>query len=577
MFTSRRHFLTALAVGLCMLLPVGQANETAGQNPVVRASESVYRLWGGLALPPELVANTLSAQILDKINSQGYIQLQNAEGRSILLFKQGGKLYQYLGHGSGYLISDQGHIITNEHVANIQTGNRELDSLGATQLFVVRSISPKLEIVPTQTLVMDATKDLAVVQAAGLQGTPLQLADSSHIQPTLPVFSVGFPGASDDLTAERGFGDPVGFLKPTLAEGTLKRLYRGQGGAEVWEHHAPMSGGNSGGPLVNRCGQVVGTNFAGHAQHQSSLLAVANSELVSLLQSRQLPFTQATGACMDAAAVSTARQLQSLYWLVGGLMLLAVGGGFYLVRLKAQVKAGHQPQINSQLIRKIVGMQQPAVPAAKPAVAASLPGGVVLTALVPGLRDVSVRPGQSLVFGRDRQADVVVAHEQVSSRHLRLSLQGGRLEMEDLGSLNGSFVNGHKTSRAVLQAGDVLALAAPGGIADFRVDAAAAERRPSSVSLQPMAAGLPAIALHAGQTVRVGRAADNDVVIAHPQVSGHHCRFSLDEDGRVWVEDLQSSNGTFVGSFGQRIGRSEVAAGQTVYLAVQDIAFKLNT
>ena len=378
------------AVGLVLslgLLPLAaKANPPVNHNQVVQAGESVYRLWGGIPLPSEVVGQVLNQQILSEINNKGFVRAQMADGSVMLFFKHGGRVHLMIGHGSGYLVSDQGHVVTNEHVANMKAGSPDIDQFGAAQIFVVRSISPNLEVLPSKILVMDAAKDLAVIQVDRLTGTPLQLADADYIQPTLPVFSVGYPGASDDLTAQRGFGDPVGFVKPTLAEGTLKRLYRNNDNTEVWEHHAPISGGNSGGPLVNRCGQVVGTNAAGHREQQNSLLAVSNQELLALLGSRQLSIGQAKGECLDAATLSTTRQLQSLYWVVGGLFLLALGGGFYLMRLKSQVKAGQNPPINSQLIRKIVGMQQPGTtPAAvmPPAAPATTPmaasaGAVVL-------------------------------------------------------------------------------------------------------------------------------------------------------------------------------------------------------
>lgn len=47
------------------------------------------------------------------------------------------------------------------------------------------------------------------------------------------------------------------------------------------------------------------------------------------------------------------------------------------------------------------------------------------------------------------------------------------------------------------------------------------------------------------ESISVGRKADNDVVIDNPAISGHHCRIAL-EGGTYYVEDLESTNGTFV-------------------------------
>jgi pSer/pThr/pTyr-binding forkhead associated (FHA) protein len=54
--------------------------------------------------------------------------------------------------------------------------------------------------------------------------------------------------------------------------------------------------------------------------------------------------------------------------------------------------------------------------------------------------------------------------------------------------------------------------------------------------------------------VKVGRAKDNDIVLTDSSVSRYHCEFFFDEDGNVFVTDINSSNGTFVN--GKRISGS---------------------
>ncbi|MDO4693772.1 MAG: FHA domain-containing protein [Eikenella sp.] len=555
-----RAFLAAAF--LTGLLSQPAAAEGEQRNPVVEAGESVYRLWGGVPVPPDMSAQILNPSILNEINGKGYVRLTNREGKILMLFKQGGTLYFFIGHGSGYLIADGGYLVTNDHVANMQEG---------AQIFVVESLAPKLSLLPAQTLASDNKKDLALLQATRLQGRPLPLADSRFVQPTLPVFSVGFPGASDDLMAGGGFDDPAGYLRPSIGEGTLKHTYKGHAGQDVWEHHAPISGGNSGGPLINRCGQVVGTNAAGHRQVQSTLLAVANSELLSLLQTRQVAPVQTQGECVDAAAAAATRQMQLLYGVMAVLLLAALGGAAYLWRLRGLVQAGRNPPINSQLIRKMVGAEAQRVAAAATSQAAGK--SAHLAAQGGGAVDIVLPVGKAIVVGRSRDADVVLAAPEVSGRHVRLRYDGSELAVEDLGSRNGTFVNGRRVQNTRLQAGDVLRLGPDERSPAFKLQAAAAA---APVQLQPLAAGLPGIRLQPGQSVRVGRAADNDVCIRHPQVSGHHCRFSLDAEGRLWLDDSQSTNGTFVDHFERRIDRVQLQPGQTVYLASQEVAYQVS-
>lgn len=60
------------------------------------------------------------------------------------------------------------------------------------------------------------------------------------------------------------------------------------------------------------------------------------------------------------------------------------------------------------------------------------------------------------VLGRGQQCDIVLASSRASRRHAKLSLEDGKLIVEDLGSANGTYVNGDKIDRAELVNGDRL-------------------------------------------------------------------------------------------------------------------------
>ena len=550
----------------------------ANQPDVLGAAKSVYRLWIAVPLPTQIATQIVNQQMLSEINNKGYVRGTLQNGQELTLFKQNGQLYLFAGHGSGYLVSKDGHIVTNDHVANADLGE-EMAQFGKPQVFVVRSLAPRLELTSTQQIYSDSAKDLSLLQANGLTGEPLPLAAEKFVQPTLPVFSIGFPGASDDLISGGGFGDPEAYLQPAIAEGTLKREFKNHENRSYWEHHAPISGGNSGGPLVNRCGQVVGTNEGGHKEQINTVIAVANSELAPILKSHNVKFTQAENECVDSATANTNRQLTLLYGGMGLLVLLAAGGGIYLLRLKKQVRAGANPPINSQLIRRIVGAQQaqqarqaPVQPV--PPAQAGASGSVTLTALCGG-SNIVLQAGKPVIIGRSAPASVIINQAQVSARHAQLLFDGRQVRVEDLGSTNGTYVNGSKVTRAVLNAGDVLQLTADENIARFSMGSPQAAQTRIAATLQPLGAGLPAIALYPGQTVRIGRNSSNDVVINRQQVSGSHCRISVDATGNIVLEDLQSTNGSFVDSLEQRISRTTLRPGQTIYLANRDIAYQL--
>ena len=78
-------------------------------------------------------------------------------------------------------------------------------------------------------------------------------------------------------------------------------------------------------------------------------------------------------------------------------------------------------------------------------------------------------PGTLKTMGRAPRADFVVDAALVSRVHCRFTLSsGGNLEIEDLGSTNGTFVNGRKVNKKVLSDGDKLTV----GRVEFIVNAA---------------------------------------------------------------------------------------------------------
>src|SRR5512146_3452468 len=67
--------------------------------------------------------------------------------------------------------------------------------------------------------------------------------------------------------------------------------------------------------------------------------------------------------------------------------------------------------------------------------------------------------GDQLVIGRDSSSNIAINDAEVSRKHARLNYQGGKYVIEDLGSTNGTFVNGQRlVSPVVLKSGDVISL-----------------------------------------------------------------------------------------------------------------------
>ena len=141
--------------------------------------------------------------------------------------------------GSGFLVDDQGHILTNNHI------------LSEGDEFIVR-LSDGREVEAEKMGVSEAD-DLAVlkVDASEIKGiAPLELADSSQVRPGQMAIAIGSPF--------REFN--------SIAVGVVSGIGRGQQSVlnrpipDMIQTDVPLNPGNSGGPLLNSEGKVIGIN-----------------------------------------------------------------------------------------------------------------------------------------------------------------------------------------------------------------------------------------------------------------------------------------------------------------------------
>lgn len=138
--------------------------------------------------------------------------------------------------GSGVLIDGNGHVVTNAHVV-----------YGTRRIMV--GLAPD-DTRPARLVGADPVSDIAVVQVNG--GTadrpPLRFGDSDHLAIGQDVVAIGHPfglGAS----ASRGIISGLNRVLPLSPMSWLTPLI---------QTDAPLNPGNSGGPLVDRCGEVIG-------------------------------------------------------------------------------------------------------------------------------------------------------------------------------------------------------------------------------------------------------------------------------------------------------------------------------
>ena len=185
---------------------------------------------------PTSAGTALSINEIYKRSGPGVVQITSTVGSSTSSTGQFQQASQAL--GSGFVLDTQGHIVTNFHVID-----------GATSIQVRFSNDDTLK----ATLVgSDPSTDVALLKVDASAGalTPLALADSARIEVGDAVVAIGNP-----------FG-----LERTVTAGIVSALQRavtapnGYSIDHVIQTDAPINKGNSGGPLLNTRGEVIGIN-----------------------------------------------------------------------------------------------------------------------------------------------------------------------------------------------------------------------------------------------------------------------------------------------------------------------------
>ena len=134
--------------------------------------------------------------------------------------------------GSGVIIDSKGYIVTNNHVVeNAQT------------LLVILSDGTKLD---AKLVGTDSLSDLAVLKVDGTVPAAAAFGDSRALQPGQVAIAIG---------------SPLGDFRGTVTMGVISALNRQVGSMQgLIQTDAAINNGNSGGPLINSLGQVIGIN-----------------------------------------------------------------------------------------------------------------------------------------------------------------------------------------------------------------------------------------------------------------------------------------------------------------------------
>lgn len=352
-------------------------------------------------------------------------------------------------------------------------------------------------------------KDVAILKIEGRDLPTVPLGNSASLAPGDDIHVGGYPGA---VLSMGSLGDRTR-LDPSFTRGGVSGLRAAVAGNDVFQIDAPITGGNSGGPVFNNRGEVVGmatmtaldqTSMGDQVRAQGFGFAVPTNTIQEFIRAEGVQpstaglfnrawdealeayyaerWTDAVGAFDEVLRVNSnlpdAMALRSTAmsrrgtepvveeipveaeagppWMMAALVLLGLGlvGAGFLFRRGAPASGGGGTATvgGPALARDPSGGARAALPPASTIL-------VVKEGPLQGNR-FSI-PASGVKIGRDPEACQVVINEGAASREhaIVVPVDGGRAMLRNLSGTNPTYVNGRPVQEATLSPGDRIRIA----------------------------------------------------------------------------------------------------------------------
>ena len=152
------------------------------------------------------------------------------------------------GRGTGFIIDNAGHVVTNQHVVSGGSGFQVILANGENRDATLVGADPR--------------SDLAVVRMDGPIPASVSFGDSNTLKQGQPVLAIGSPLGDFTGTVTAGIVSALGRDFPLAAAGSGEEgIY-----TDLIQHDAAINPDNSGGPLFDIAGRVIGVNTLGIPQ-----------------------------------------------------------------------------------------------------------------------------------------------------------------------------------------------------------------------------------------------------------------------------------------------------------------------
>ncbi len=352
-------------------------------------------------------------------------------------------------------------------------------------------------------------KDISVLKIERDNCPVIMLGDSSKLVLQEPVFTIGFPGAVDPQRFPMLGKENT--LKASITRGAISALKTDYKGMSVIQHDCATSPGNSGGPTVDTKGQVIGVHSYAATMADGFKFCVPINSAKEFIQdagveyNKSSDFTNVFNKLMDSvweerwfdaqsqvnASLTYMDNEPNLQRLSQVIQKKIDEMGFFgkmwqqnkivviiaivlilliLVVLWVSFSPSAAKDAAHQAAPPVAEAPHPAADHTKvaPEDGTMLEGDIsgTITVIIKGEEvgtyNVTANP---LIVGRDpKTASVHIDSEIVSKNHLRILPKGDQFFIVDLGSTNGTFVNGQKITETLVKPDDIVQLGKRGDI-----------------------------------------------------------------------------------------------------------------
>lgn len=349
------------------------------------------------------------------------------------------KYNKFMTNGTAFCVAKGGYFLTNAHVV-CDLDNRAKD---ADKLVIVRKFNDQNKVYPVRLIWKNLDYDLALIKIEDLVLEPIKFA--YKVIQNEKVTAIGFPG-NGDHSGDTDINDKD-FSEATFTSGTVSRILNKNlitsRDVKVVQTDAALNHGNSGGPLVNQCGEIVGVNEskALHAKDLKSNLtgdviqginfAVHKDEAISLLVKSNIDFLKAASDC---AYVNKAVEdkVSGNNFKIFGFALFGLFVSLILFWSLLKKKTRTDSELSELIANKLKRDKKT----------------VKLYEQTPGRQVIEVAT-HLITVGRSGDADIRLSSLEASGKHLTLELKNGVVYVTDLKSTNGTYIDGKKLEKYV--------------------------------------------------------------------------------------------------------------------------------